>query len=201
MQYKNKIFDSGRTSVVLIFGMTALKSLKLRALLNWVCQVIITILVCLVYAKPISTEGNTYDQGYNNVTGSLPCHSPIYCIGGPGTLLHTVQMSNIYKDSKEFVDKPMKHDENTTLNSFRTLMKVFLFDTTLIVGKRPSYISYFKKEWQSDTFYIHKFRSIKISHRGGNYDRLLIRTLMRKDLSLGNGFHLTGNQMLPFLEK
>ena len=113
--------------------MTALKSLKLRALLNWVCQVIITILVFLVYAKPISTEGNTYDQGYNNVTGSLPCHSPIYCIGGSGTLLHTVQMSNIYKDSKEFVDKPMKHDENTTLNSFKTLMKVFLFDKTLIV--------------------------------------------------------------------
>ena len=134
--YKNKIFDSWRASVVLIFGMTALKSLKLRTLLNWLCQVIITILVCLVYAKPISTEGNTYDQGYNNVTGSLPCHSPIYCIGGPGTLLHTVQMSNIYNDSKEFVDKPMKHDENTTLNSFRTLMKVFLFDKKLNVGKR-----------------------------------------------------------------
>ena len=134
--YKNKIFDSGLTSVVLIFEMTALTSLKLRALLNWACQVIITILVCLVYAKPISTEGNTYDQGYNNVTGSLPCHSPIYCIGGPGTLLHTVQMSKIYNDSKELVDKPMKHDENTTLNNFRTLMKVFLFDKKLILGKR-----------------------------------------------------------------
>ena len=120
--------------------MIALKSLKSRDLVSWCCQTIITILVCLVYAKPISTEGNTYDQGYNNVTGSLPCNSPIYCIGGPGTLLHAVQMSNIYNDCKEFVDKPMKHDENTTLNSFRTLMKVFLFGKKLVVGKRLFHI-------------------------------------------------------------
>ena len=114
--------------------MMALKSLKFRALLNWCCQVIITILVCLVYTKPISTQGSPYDQGDNIVTGSVPCNSPIYCIGGPGTLLHAVQMSNIYNDSKEFVDKPMKHDENTTLNSFKTLMKVFLINKTPIVG-------------------------------------------------------------------
>lgn len=114
--------------------MIALKSLKLRALVSWCCQAIIAILVWLVYTKPISTQGNTYDQSHNNVTGSLPCNSPIYCIGGPGTLLHAVQMSNIYNDSKEFVDKPMKHDENTTLNSFKTLMKVFLINKTPIVG-------------------------------------------------------------------
>ena len=121
--------------------MIALKSLKLRALVSWCCQAIIAILVWLVYTKPISTQGNTYDQGDNIVTGSWPCNSPIYCIGGPGTLLHAVQMSNIYNDSKEFVDKPMKHDENTTLNSFETFMKVILFDKTLIVGKRLYRIS------------------------------------------------------------
>ena len=116
------------------FVMIALKSLKSRDLVSWCCQIIITILVCLLYTKPSSTQGNTHDQIYNNVTGSLPCNSPIYCIGGPGTLLHAVQMSNIYNDSKEFVDKPMKHDENTTLNSFKTFMKVFLLEKTLVVG-------------------------------------------------------------------
>ena len=40
-----------------------------------------------------------------------------------------------------------------------------------------------------------------VVHRGKNYDRLLIRTLMNKDLSLKNGFHLTGSQILAFLEK
>ena len=120
--------------------MIALKSLKLRALVNWCCQAIIKILVCLVYTNPISTQGNTTDQVYNNSTGSLPCNIPIYCIGEPGTLLHAVQMSNIYNDSKEFVDKPMKHDENTTLHNFKTFMKVSLFEKPLIVIIRPSHI-------------------------------------------------------------
>jgi len=51
-----------------------------------------------------------------------PCDSRVYCLGGPGTLLHTVQMARIYPDSKTFVDMPVKESEETVLENFRQLM-------------------------------------------------------------------------------
>ncbi|CAH1103606.1 unnamed protein product [Psylliodes chrysocephalus] len=44
-----------------------------------------------------------------------PCFSEVYCYG---RLLDTVQMSNIYKDSKTFVDMKMKYGPNETLRLF-----------------------------------------------------------------------------------
>jgi alpha,alpha-trehalase len=46
------------------------------------------------------------------------CNSKIYC---NGTLLHTVQMSSIFKDSKTFVDMPTKVSEAVVLENFASL--------------------------------------------------------------------------------
>jgi len=53
---------------------------------------------------------------------SLPptCPSEIYCYG---SLLHVVQMSAIYHDSKTFVDMKMKYSKNETLRLFGDMMK------------------------------------------------------------------------------
>ena len=50
----------------------------------------------------------------------------IYCKGGEGSLLHTVQMTTprLYKDSKTFVDKPLKTSPDDVLKNFNELMKV-----------------------------------------------------------------------------
>lgn len=53
--------------------------------------------------------------------------SEIYCYG---PLLETIQMSNIYVDSKTFVDMKMKNSPNETLNLFLEMMKK--------TGQRPS---------------------------------------------------------------
>ena len=62
--------------------------------------------------------------GISDTRKTPPCDSPIYCIGGPGTLLHTVQMAKIYNDSKTFVDKPLKQGPNHTLTNFELFMQV-----------------------------------------------------------------------------
>ena len=59
-----------------------------------------------------------------------PCDSEIYCKGGEGTLLHTVQMAKIYendtsksdKSSKTFVDQPIKTSVEEVLRNFELFM-------------------------------------------------------------------------------
>ena len=65
-----------------------------------------------------------YDIDQSSSIKIPPCDSKIYCIGGPGSLLHTVQMARIYNDSKTFVDKPLKHGPNQTLDNFKFFMQV-----------------------------------------------------------------------------
>ena len=55
------------------------------------------------------------------------CSSNIYC---HGDLLHTIQMEQIYHDSKEFVDMKMRNPANETLESFQALMKRTGFQPT-----------------------------------------------------------------------
>ena len=85
---------------------------------------IYVILVILGITKIDSTieleDGNVIKA----VSKNAPCDSPIYCIGGPGTILHTIQMARLYNDSKTFVDKPLIHSENQTLKNFEIFMKV-----------------------------------------------------------------------------
>ncbi|XP_011875047.1 PREDICTED: trehalase-like [Vollenhovia emeryi] len=57
------------------------------------------------------------------VTSSGPvdlCDSKVYC---EGPLLHTVQLSGIFNDSKTFVDLYQLHDPSVTIENFDTLMK------------------------------------------------------------------------------
>lgn len=49
-----------------------------------------------------------------------PCHSRVYCYG---PLLHTIQVSQIFNDSKRFVDMKMKNSYNVTLSNFDKFMK------------------------------------------------------------------------------
>ncbi|XP_044253277.1 trehalase-like isoform X2 [Tribolium madens] len=51
---------------------------------------------------------------------SESCESKIYC---QGSLLHMVQMSRVFPDSKIFVDMKMQHDEKTTLENFDQFLK------------------------------------------------------------------------------
>ena len=67
-----------------------------------------------------------YDIDQSTSIKIPPCDSKIYCVGGPGTLLHTVQMARIYNDSKTFVDKPLKHGPNQTLDNFKFFMQVII---------------------------------------------------------------------------
>ena len=53
-----------------------------------------------------------------------PCESRVYCVGGPGTLLHTVQMARVFPDSKTFVDMPMRFDEQQVLDNFEQFISV-----------------------------------------------------------------------------
>ncbi|KAJ8955421.1 hypothetical protein NQ318_003519 [Aromia moschata] len=50
------------------------------------------------------------------------CSSEIYC---HGPLLHTVQMTKISKDSKDFVDMKMKYPANQVLEMYNTFMRNF----------------------------------------------------------------------------
>ena len=47
----------------------------------------------------------------------------IFCQGGTGTILETVQSSEIYSDSKTFVDLKLKHDPQTVLNDWKLFIQ------------------------------------------------------------------------------
>ncbi|PSN49112.1 Trehalase [Blattella germanica] len=49
-----------------------------------------------------------------------PCSSNIYC---HGDLLHTIQMAEIFHDSKEFVDMKLRRPPNETLSAFEEFMQ------------------------------------------------------------------------------
>ena len=54
-----------------------------------------------------------------------PCDSEIFCLAkDTHSLLHVVQMANIHKDSKTFVDKSLKTSPREVLQKFDELMKV-----------------------------------------------------------------------------
>jgi len=53
-----------------------------------------------------------------------PCYSEIFCLAkDTHSLLHVVQMANIHKDSKTFVDKSLKTSPREVLQKFDELMK------------------------------------------------------------------------------
>ena len=46
----------------------------------------------------------------------------LYCDGGPGSLLHTVQMGNIFSDSKTFVDMKLNFEPEVVLGNWDKFM-------------------------------------------------------------------------------
>ena len=79
------------------------------------------------------------------------CNHPVYCLGGPGTILHSVQLAHLFNDSKTFVDLPLLTTHQTALEDFKRLqdekgpvltphqLKVFLeehFDTSAHTGSK-----------------------------------------------------------------
>ena len=106
--------------------MNLVKSSLCKLKRSCLCQIS---LIFLSWFISVNTKEITYIQSHNKLSTlnkTPPCDSPIYCIGGPGTLLHTVQMSRLYNDSKTFVDKPLKHGPNQTLANFQLFMKVII---------------------------------------------------------------------------
>lgn len=71
---------------------------------------------CLVFSV---TEENDENAKMHSDKFTPPCPSEIYCYG---PLLHTVQMSGIYSDSKTFVDMKMLTTPEETLSKFETFM-------------------------------------------------------------------------------
>ena len=76
-----------------------------------------------------------------------PCDTPnseIYCKGGEGSLLHTVQLAKIYendttrpdKSSKTFVDQPIKTTVADVLNNF----KIFMVNFELNIVKKNVFV-------------------------------------------------------------
>ena len=47
----------------------------------------------------------------------------IFCHGGSGTILDTVQNSKIFSDSKTFVDLKLKHDPQLVINEWKQLIQ------------------------------------------------------------------------------
>ncbi len=55
------------------------------------------------------------------------CEHEVFCSGGPGSILHTVQMARVFEDSKTFVDRPMKVPKMVVARNFRRMMQVKLY--------------------------------------------------------------------------
>ena len=105
--------------------MDAIRYMRLRIIKGRLFIILSINLLYLVSTK----QDKAFESKYVNNNGRdlnkiAPCDSPIYCIGGAGTLLHTVQMSNLYNDSKTFVDKPLKNEPNHTIRNFELFMQV-----------------------------------------------------------------------------
>ena len=119
--------------------MNLVKSILSKSTASCVCQVSFLVLSWFISAN---TERLAYTQNQNklsNLDKTPACDSLIYCIGGSGTLLHTVQMSRLYNDSKTFVDKPLKHGPNQTLANFRLFMQVMI--SSSVTDSQHYYIS------------------------------------------------------------
>ena len=89
---------------------------------------------------------NRYYFGWCYKNLPEPCDSEIYCKGGEGTLLHTVQLARIYNDSKTFVDQPIKASPSNVLNNFEKLMQVIIcrsninYTMPIIIVLKAAYI-------------------------------------------------------------
>ena len=91
---------------------------------QWFYGILIVQLTCLIISNEDNVVAFEYPHNRRGLNENPPCAHPIYCIGGPGTILHTVEMSKVYNDSKTFVDKPLKHDPTQTIENFRVFMRV-----------------------------------------------------------------------------
>ena len=77
------------------------------------------------YQILFSTFQNTLniEVGQTRERGEMLLCRSIYCDGGPGSILHTVQMAKLFPDSKKFVDMKMKHDPAIVQQNFDSMMK------------------------------------------------------------------------------
>ena len=160
-----------------------------------ICQISFLLLSRFIGAN---TEGLAYTRNQNklsNLDKTPPCDSPIYCIGGSGTLLHTVQMSRLYNDSKTFVDKPLKHGPNQTLANFRLFMQVMI--SSLVKNSQPYYYDRFLTTtllWY--LLFLFLSRNIGVTHQEKILKTLSMITFLRKELNSESGFQQIGKQML-----
>ncbi|RNA08129.1 trehalase isoform X1, partial [Brachionus plicatilis] len=88
------------------------------------------------------------------------CTSNIYCIGD---LLHTVQLSGLFQDSKTFVDMPSRFNENQVLDNFsklssknRTQLRKFVEDNFYENGREV--VEMDPEDWTPEPSYTKKIK-------------------------------------------
>ncbi|OWA52240.1 Trehalase [Hypsibius exemplaris] len=81
-------------------------------------HVAIIIVVCAMAVSTGSLLVAAAGSEENKIDGGAPCESAIFC---QGELLNAMQLSiDIFKDSKEFVDRPLKASPEEVLKAFKT---------------------------------------------------------------------------------
>ena len=73
-------------------------------------------LVCCLHLVVVAAgvQGQTESDDW-------PCDHTVFCNPGEEGILHTVQMSGLFNDSKTFVDMPMNYDTETVQRNFDKL--------------------------------------------------------------------------------
>ena len=100
---------------------------------------------------------------------SKVCSSPIFCTG---KLLHTIQMSNLYKDSKTFVDMATRLSEQEVLSNFEKLgeepsideLKTFVNDNFHESGF--DLVKVEPKDWHENPPFLHRITDERMSNFG-----------------------------------
>ncbi|RMZ99186.1 trehalase isoform X1, partial [Brachionus plicatilis] len=98
--------------------------------------------------------------------GGGRCMSKIFC---HGQLLHTVQMSGMFPDSKTFVDMPTRHSESEVLRKFSlinhtnfTLLRQFVDENFLPSGS--DIISTDLVDWRPKPTFVSRIKNLNLRH-------------------------------------
>ena len=106
----------------------------------------------------------------------------IYC---SGQLLHTIQMSNVFIDSKTFVDMPTKYEHLTVLQNFKKLgtspnkmeIEVFVKENFHPIGHDVTIVE--PLDWHEKPTFLHGIRDQHV-YEFGHFLNQKWKTLLRK---------------------
>ena len=139
---------------------------------------LIRLLICLLVMNPVAYSKDEATKPKDN--GPLiildehsmyACDSHIYC---QGKILNRVQMSGLFKDSKQFVDMPTRVAATQVVQAFEAIEKPELTDAVLrefiVANFRP--VGYdlrivVPKDWHTNPKFLEKIKGDPIFHKLG----------------------------------